>query len=75
MKQKQIQERIESEFRKYGNDTDINFAEMASKKIYEELKPTDKQKFELFCHIRDEHNLILIETEIQDILNILKLPK
>ena len=75
MTPEQIQERIESEFRKYGDDADINFAKTASLKIHSNLKATDKQKFELFCYLMDEHNIIAPETDIDQILKILNKPQ
>jgi hypothetical protein len=75
MTPEQIQEGIESEFRKYGHDADINFAKMASIKIYSNLKATSKNKIELLNYIYEEHKLTLTHKNIADILKILNKPQ
>jgi hypothetical protein len=75
MTPEQIQERIESEFRKYGHDADINFAKMASIKIYSELKASAKNKIELLNYIQNEHKVTLTLKNIADILIILNKPQ
>jgi hypothetical protein len=75
MTPEQIQELIESEFRKYGHDADINFAKTASLKIHSNLKATSKNKIELLNYIYEEHKLTLTHKNIADILIILNKPQ